>query len=389
MRENVPSVPKSPIGVEPKETMEKFCVFCGERPKDKNKEHVLPLWLIALTGDPNRIANFGLDFPNRRVRQFAFDELTFPACSECNSEFAVLEAGAEQVVRKLLAHDAVNAYDLMLLLDWLDKVRVGLWLGYFYLDKNFAGIEPRFHIIQRLGSYDRMVGIIRLDEALQGLRFVGPMSKFYQLSPTCFALGINDLYFLNVSGVSLCSQRLGFPHLRAVNIRKDHQLEVSLHPGTERIMFPVERSETLPDMVCIYQPVFRQFLKSHNRREYLTGGWIKKHTADEERGLGKLFLQRDSSAQPFGEDARKDWFPLKIWKPWQVVGRLPEYVYGRLRQDFEKGIGLYESADDRKHQRMQANMARMLDNALLRRIGQAAKEMKRADSELSDQTPHR
>src|SRR5215472_6482500 len=110
--------------------MEKFCVFCGKRPRDKNREHVLPRWLIALTGDPNRVAQFGLDFQNRRVRRFAFDALTFPACSKCNSGFAVLEARAEQVVRKLLGHQAVRESDLMLFLDWLDKVRVGLWLGY-------------------------------------------------------------------------------------------------------------------------------------------------------------------------------------------------------------------------------------------------------------------
>lgn len=362
--------------------MEKFCVFCGERPKDKNREHVLPLWLIALTGDPNRFANFGLDLKNRRVRQFAFDELTFPACSECNAKFAVLEAGAQQVVRKLLAHEAVYAHDLMLLLDWLDKVRVGLWLGFFYLDKNFSGIEPTFQVIQRLGAYDRMVGIIRLEGALQGLRFVGPMSRFYQLSPTCFALGINDLYLLNVSGVSLCSQRLGFPYLRPINIRKDHQMEVSLHRGSERIMYPVERSSSLPDMVSIYQPVFKPFLTSDNGQEYLTTEWVKKHTADDERGLGKLFLQRDGSVQTFGNDARTDWSPAKIWKSQQVVARLPDYVYGRLRQDFEKAIGLYESAEDRKHQRIQANMAKMLDNAMLKKIAQEAKEMNRAGSDF-------
>src|SRR6516225_4462315 len=154
--------------------MEKFCVFCGQRPKDKNKEHVLPRWLIVLTGDPKRIAGFGPDFLNKRAREFAFDELTFPACSKCNADFAALENGAEQVVRKLLAHQAVVPYELTLLLDWLDKVRVGMWLGYLYLDKNMVGIEPKFHIIQRLGLYDRMVGIIRVEKLSQGLRFIGP-----------------------------------------------------------------------------------------------------------------------------------------------------------------------------------------------------------------------
>jgi hypothetical protein len=34
--------------------MDKFCVFCGKKPQSKNREHIIPQWLIALTGDPNR-----------------------------------------------------------------------------------------------------------------------------------------------------------------------------------------------------------------------------------------------------------------------------------------------------------------------------------------------
>lgn len=43
---------------------EKFCVFCGKKPKNKTKEHILPKWLIKLTGKPNRQINVGLDFSN-------------------------------------------------------------------------------------------------------------------------------------------------------------------------------------------------------------------------------------------------------------------------------------------------------------------------------------
>lgn len=363
--------------------MEKFCVFCGNRPRDKNREHVLPRWLIALTGAPNRIAHFGPDFQNKRIRKFAFDELTFPACSECNSAFAVLEKGAEQVVRRLLAQQATNADDLMLFLDWIDKVRVGMWLGYFYLDKNFAGIEPSFHIIQRLGLYDRMVSVVRLEEWVQGLRFVGTSSRFYQLSPTCFGLGINDLYFVSASGMSLCSQRLGFPYLQPVRIREDHRMEVSFNRGSERIRYPVERSGSLPDAVSIYQPVFKLFLKSENTRELLSSEWVKKHTGDRERGLGKLFLQRDGKVQSLGDAAYLDWLPSESWKPWHVVGRIPPYVFGRLRRDFERAIALYASSEDRRKQRIQANMARMLDNAMLKKIGEEAEEIRRAEAEVN------
>lgn len=70
-----------------------FCVFCGERPVSKNREHVIPQWLIAMTGDPNREVTIGLDLnstPLKR-RRFAFKSFTFPACEQCNERFSGLE----------------------------------------------------------------------------------------------------------------------------------------------------------------------------------------------------------------------------------------------------------------------------------------------------------
>ena len=76
--------------------MEKVCIFCGERPESKNLEHVLPRWLIELTGNPKRRARFGYrrSVEGRPVeRSFAFDAFKFPSCTECNQRFGELEAG--------------------------------------------------------------------------------------------------------------------------------------------------------------------------------------------------------------------------------------------------------------------------------------------------------
>ena len=66
--------------------MEKVCIFCGERPASKNLEHVLPQWLIKLTGHPKRMAKFGYDkdFEKGGVvkRSFAFNAFKFPSCKE-------------------------------------------------------------------------------------------------------------------------------------------------------------------------------------------------------------------------------------------------------------------------------------------------------------------
>ncbi len=266
--------------------MKKFCVFCGQAPENKNKEHVLPQWLIRMTGDSKRIATFGVDFSKQPFapRQFSFDALTFPACSRCNDEFGRLEALTEPVVRRLISNQAVSGNDLTILLDWLDKVRVGLWLGYLYLDKNPMGITPSFHIRNRVGQVDRMVAIIKLaDHASVGLSFFGPESKFYHLTPTCFGLRVNGLCLVNASGISLCTRRLGFPYAEPVSLLDDHKLEVSFHPVTERIMYPVERSATLSNIVSLYQPVYRSLLES-DAREYVETVWVNTHTADCQRG---------------------------------------------------------------------------------------------------------
>ena len=51
------------------------------------------MWLIRLTGDPNRQANIHVDFAaEAKVKRFAFDQFTLPACGACNAAFATMEA---------------------------------------------------------------------------------------------------------------------------------------------------------------------------------------------------------------------------------------------------------------------------------------------------------
>jgi len=76
---------------------EKFCVFCGQKPENKNKEHVLPKWLIKLTGKPNRQINIGLNFSDFKKdteikeRKYSINSFTLPACEKCNTEYENLE----------------------------------------------------------------------------------------------------------------------------------------------------------------------------------------------------------------------------------------------------------------------------------------------------------
>jgi len=74
--------------------MQRVCVFCGGRPIGKTSEHILPQWVIELTGDPNRVVQFGygrfVDGAMAR-RTFAYNSLKFPACQSCNQTYSELE----------------------------------------------------------------------------------------------------------------------------------------------------------------------------------------------------------------------------------------------------------------------------------------------------------
>ena len=82
--------------------MEKFCVFCGKKPQAKTVEHIIPKWLIELTGDPKRIGFFGVKyeegFPKRK---FSLNQFQFPSCSTCNAFFSDLENNTKKIIWKI------------------------------------------------------------------------------------------------------------------------------------------------------------------------------------------------------------------------------------------------------------------------------------------------
>ena len=73
--------------------MGKVCVFCGKKPMEKTGEHIIPQWLIKLTGNPKRFGFFGFYKENNGLKEMhlVFDQFKFPACEKCNKEY--LEKG--------------------------------------------------------------------------------------------------------------------------------------------------------------------------------------------------------------------------------------------------------------------------------------------------------
>lgn len=192
--------------------MIKTCVFCGEEPSDKTKEHILPQWLLRMTGDPNRIVKHGPDWNTGQMRKLSASHFVFPACKECNSRYANLEDKTAPLITKLVRREDLKAEEFKIIFDWLDKIRTGLWLGYRYLSKNYWGINPHFHIDQGIGKNDRILLCYPYNEDTKGLSILGPQSPIFNVMPSALVLRINGIILINISSDFFISSRLGFPY---------------------------------------------------------------------------------------------------------------------------------------------------------------------------------
>jgi hypothetical protein len=140
------------------------CGFCGKKPNDKTREHVLPYWLLELTGDPTRVVTLGQDFSKeKKPIRYSWSNYVAPACDTCNNKYSKLESNIKPKVEGLLRREALSVGDYVELLDWLDKVRVGIWLVLHLIEKHPSKISPNFHIESRIAQKDRMVAIYVLD----------------------------------------------------------------------------------------------------------------------------------------------------------------------------------------------------------------------------------
>ncbi len=136
---------------------DKYCVFCGNKPVNKTKEHILPKWLIEITGPKNRLARF--PSLNDASQEYSFSNFVFPACETCNVKYGILESESKPIIEKMLNNSVLSANEIEVLLDWVDKIRIGLWLSMCIRDKNIYNLEPNFYIQGRIGTKDRAIFI--------------------------------------------------------------------------------------------------------------------------------------------------------------------------------------------------------------------------------------
>ena len=277
------------ILVEKEDKMRKMCVFCGRHPVDKNKEHVIPQWLIRETG---RTKLPIVDQPDKKIGFMAF---TMPACTACNERYSKMESDAQSVMQKILGGMSITAPEINTLLDWFDKVRVGLWLANAYLNPQKYDFQPKISIDTRVGKLDRALVVEKIDMPAsdKGLLIEGIYSPIFIYSPSVFQMLINNYSFTSASCANLVSNRLGFPVINNVTLVSGGRTRGNLCPGREKVTHPVIKDFAPSDnQIILYQPIFSQFQKS----PLCQTKYVQKYSLDHNAGLGGIFYQRGANS---------------------------------------------------------------------------------------------
>jgi hypothetical protein len=289
-------------------TTNRFCVFCGNTPENRNREHILPQWLLEFTGDPKRVVNFGMNYKNGKTIRFDWSSFCVPACQSCNTEFSELEARAKTYVIRLVGREALSSIEYSDFMDWLDKVRIGIWIAYHFIQGNPTNIYPNFHIKTRICQKDRMVAIYPIAGDEIGLNAFGVESLIFHSQPSCFALRINDLLILNMSSDYLFSARCGFPFPRSKYTTLDGDNPYMMHLDnfqiTRRIKHPLIRKIIAKPSIHLYQPIMQKsddkriqsgFIGDYNCFDlYLAGHTMPPYPS----GKGVLYFQHQDRVDP-------------------------------------------------------------------------------------------
>jgi hypothetical protein len=274
----------------------------------------------------------GIDWQNPtagKVRRFSYSSFTFPACGICNGEFSDLEGRAKQVILDMLAKQPVSAAGVDTPLDWLDKIRVGLWLGLMYLNNNMHSIRPMFYIKDRMAAYDRLVVIYRDNDPSQGVMLAGADSPIFHLMPSCMSLVINQMHFFNASTNFLFAPRMGFPSQVSPKMAPDGAGEyfAVMNEGTKKTELPLVPYKIRPGGTQLYQPMIPRLIGGFegNISEHYDNTYIRERCLNYSAGKGKVFRLKDAALKEYSAAPSLEWLPPLLEKQ-PLVRDLPLQV---------------------------------------------------------------
>ena len=283
--------------------MAQKCVFCGNKPRNKNKEHIIPQWLSKYLGCYKSICYM----PRITDLKLTFAQLTFPACEKCNSMDSNLEGAAKTIIEKMMSQQSVTGQEISTLMDWFDKLRIGLWLGQLTLQKRLDLINPNFYINNRIATKDRMLIIERFNGPGNGLAMIGNDTTMFSYAPCAFQVWFNDVLITNASTDGLVGNKLGFPILSKQHSVSYRQNSGTLSKGTNKTTHPVVMNIDGNYKTVIYQPIFKELIP----HDFYDVPYVHQHCYDYDAGLGGVFVQKNGNT-------------IKYMKPDDKLNLLPK-----------------------------------------------------------------
>lgn len=242
--------------------MSKFCVFCGNPPVDKNREHIIPQWLIKHTAR-GKMPVVKVLKDGKLESKISYMNFTMPACEACNTRFSELEGAVKPILLNVLADKPVTAREISILLDWFDKVRLGLRLATVYLQNGMNMEKPHTFISQRTGAADRMLIIEKIKPQPDvRLAFPDTHTGFFKSAAQSFQFIIDNYVFTNASAYFLVSSKMGFPYATSVETIDAPNVSIEhWNKGSRRARGPVLGNiYPAPDKIILYQPIFKPFV---------------------------------------------------------------------------------------------------------------------------------
>jgi hypothetical protein len=306
--------------------MNKICVFCGNPPENKNKEHVLPQWLLKMTGNPNRVVKFGNNYLEGKEIIFSWKKFTVPSCTKCNDKYAKLEGEVRPIVEKLCDKTEINSNEAIKLLDWLDKVRIGLWINYYYLEKNKAQINPRMFIENRMGRKDRFMQVqfLESNKKSDGLNAFGVETLSFQFNPSCFGLRINNILILNGSNDFIISENCGFPFPKKIESVENGMLSLKDWEYNRTVSKKISGLKLLKGVLTVLQPIHTEMNYETN---YFNDSYLIQNCIDREKRIGTLFRFADDDVIPIYDLNAELYFESVKGKDVKIIGELIAKVY--------------------------------------------------------------
>jgi hypothetical protein len=195
----------------------KRCIFCGSpfTGQKRNFEHIIPDWLVKEADLLKRDMLVQLPGISRKV---SMSRIGLKVCKICNDTDSALEAQAKIAYLAIKAGKNLTGDQISSLLDWLDKVRVGLWLWLIEQLGDKAGAEPKFRVNGRIARKDRMVLVRRypVGPSMRGLGLFG-LGQFFIKLPSAIGLLINNIFLISIS-----SDFLVLRHIRDAGVLQTH-----------------------------------------------------------------------------------------------------------------------------------------------------------------------